>query len=238
MLRKLREYVYRKRSGQSGTVPEEPEGEEEDSDDITVGWSWPPNKCVDIPDSAGTRGIELRLWATDEVHEEVLNARPYVEYAFADAYGDRYDIEVTVSDTRLPDTISGDTYDDWLWDQDDMAKDGNMCVFQDDGTSPPGLGGGYTSYYAHADKLQGFDPECIKQFGYGDAHFAVNVLIMELGHCLGLGHNGAKVTYDGSKWTGSGDSFVTPMSTGYINAQGYFHSLWADLHDAELRVNG
>ena len=238
MLRKLRQWVYLVRSRGTDNLPDETEPESDTSEDdgSEVNLSWPPNDCVEIPDTSGEETIELRMWARDEHHEYLKNARPYVEYAFADAFGDRYNFDVTVSDTRLPEEVDGSNFNGWLWKQDDMVKDGNICVFQDDGTNPPGLGGGYTAYYAEADKLKGFDPDCIKQFGYSDAHFAVNIIVMELGHCLGLSHNGAKVNWKGNKWSSEADSFVTPMSTGYIDAQGYYHDLWKGLHDKELQV--
>ena len=222
-------------------TPDEPteetpyESEDEETSDDEVQITWPPNDCVEVPEASGDETIEFKLYAADGYRQEVEAVRPYVEYAFADAYGDRYGVEVTVSDTTAPQGLTDDTYRDWLENQNDLAKDGNIVIYQDEG-SIRGLGGAQYAQFSKAGELEGFDPNCVKRLGWNDKHHAINTIIMEVGHCLGLGHNGEKVNWKGEEWTGSGDSFITPMSTGYTRAQGYIHELWKGLHDKDLQI--
>jgi hypothetical protein len=198
------------------------------SSDESVGLSWPPREPVSWPerpdDPDGT--IEVRLYHDDDSLglRACRQTAPYLEWAMLDAWADRFnlDAEVTVREEPVPD--AGDdtgSFDNWIWtDECDMAKDANMLVVE---SGEGGAAGGYSGFVEGPEDFEGwgYDPEetdedgnpAIVPYGGGEPRKAVNTVIHEVLHCLGLSHNGRFSEFEEVEWYGT--SYCPPLWTTY-----------------------
>jgi hypothetical protein len=212
---------YRDKSENGGTSV----GPFEDSSIISPA-RWHRNECVSTPATGGEKTIEVKIWHHEKL-EAAKIARDYAEYALAEAFGDEYAVDVTYEDASLDSLPQEETssaffgYVDSL-PEDEKAKDCNVFIQE----YVHGRGGGDTATVAvYGDRRKGVEQlagDCVRPFGNGEQdHYRMNVVLHEIGHCLGFSHEGGDD--DGEVVEVDGKNFATPMKTTYANTENVIH---------------
>jgi hypothetical protein len=200
---------------------------EADDDEITVEWNWPPNPCIQTPHlGEGDETIEIQLYyrAGDDGGEDACRAAiPWVRHAFEEAWGTRYTVDIGVH----PEPVSAavETFEDfnsyvWSLDSGDRARDANCLLFDEGGVA--GRGGEDAAVINVVEEFRGagFDPDedCVREHGATSFDEAVNLVIHEIGHSLGLSHDGGPVRMHGRR-------YIPPMRMSYDDGGRYYHQL-------------
>jgi len=207
------------------------------SDDVSL--NWPPQKRVEaVHEGEGEQEIDISLyWREGDDHglEACKQVAPYVNYVFENAWGKKYTVGVTVVEEPVPrDVDSMSKFDDYWWndvDEGTRSKDANCLLIDDDGVN--GLGGTRTAVVSGPAYFEGWDyspDEKPLLFGSGEAHEGVNRVIHEIGHGLGL-------THDGDYIEAYGERYVPPMKTSYIRGNRFYHELHKDNRETEPTLN-
>jgi len=134
----------------------------------------------------------------------------YAREAFSDAWGDTYEIQVTVRRRSIPD-MSDDEAFGYVRDHEAAAKDVNaLCLAHTDA-----VGGGSTCKFSvdtpfeqHADVGDLFskpntseEDMPIERYVCGPPYGQISSGLHEMGHCVGLGHNiGGEVEHKNKRY--------------------------------------
>jgi len=197
------------------------------SQDEDLGINWPPTKHVTAPhEGEGDETIEVSLYhraGDDYAHQAARQTAPFINYAFEEAWGTDYTVDVRVIDEPAPASLdSRDDFHDWFWHDappETRSTEANCLIVNDEGIH--GSGGGHIAIIDAAPNFEGWgydpdDPPVL--YGHGDNHYGVNIIMHEVGHCMGLSHDGDPIQKYGRR-------MVSPMRTSYDEAAWFLHEL-------------
>jgi hypothetical protein len=183
-----------------------------------------------------TETIEIKIWHRDRYNAARVMAR-YAETAFTHAWGDEYEIQVTVRKRSIPDMSDSQTFG-YVRDHTEAVKDVNaICLPHTDA-----VGGGSTCKFSvdtgfdqHPDvddlwvkpNTGQADME-IKEFACGPPYGQISSGLHEMGHCVGLGHNiGGTIVHNGKR-------HATPMP--YVDTDCYYLRFSEEARDYSIDV--
>jgi hypothetical protein len=183
-----------------------------------------------------TETIEIKCWHRERYDAARVMAR-YAETAFTHAWGDTYEIEVTVRKRSIPDMSDGETFG-YVRDHSEAVKDVNaICLPHTDA-----VGGGSTCKFSvdtpfeqHPDvddlwvkPNTGQEDMEIKEFACGEPYGQISSGLHEMGHCVGLGHNiGGTIVFEGKR-------HATPMP--YVDSDCYYLRFSEEARDYSIDV--
>jgi hypothetical protein len=145
--------------------------------------------------------------------------RVYAEYALEEAFGDEYRINVFVADKPLPKNLSTfGGFIDWVQANDVPHADAYHGMYRG-GESQGGPPWSVAQYRGELAKLP-TDPIDVK--GGGEPHRQMNIHIHEIGHALGMGHQGTNAKKDG---------YTCPMATSYVASSLWIH----EYHESSIK---
>jgi hypothetical protein len=166
--------------------------------------------------------LEIKLWHRDRYNAARVMAE-YAKTAFTEAWGHKYEVEVTVRRRSIP-SMSDDEAFGYVRDHQSSAKDVNaLCLPHTDA-----VGGGSTCKFSvdtpwdkHPDvgdlwvtPNTGKEDMEIKEFACGPPFGQISSGLHEMGHCVGLGHNiGGTIVHNGKR-------HATPMP--YVDSDCYY----------------
>jgi len=233
--------------------PDEPDTIDEEDIDLTwppEGWKSQERSEPSNTDEPSTRRVEAEhegegeqeidislYWREGDDYglEACKQVAPYVNYAFEEAWGKKYTVDVSVVEEPAPRIVNDmDKFHTWWWneaDEDTRSKDANCLLIDDDGVN--GQGGPRTAVVNGPDYLKGWDyspDEKPLLFGEGKAHRGVNRAIHEIGHGLGLSHDGEPI----EKY---GERMIPIMRTSYDRGNWFIHQLHKVNRQTEPTLN-
>lgn len=175
-------------------------------------YPWSGARCMRTDTADTTRGtINVRVfYNTTQSRAEM--ACDYIEGALCESFGQWYDVVVDVSETKVPDAVTGiSEWGSWLSSNDvSTVNDCNILI----GDVGEVQGGGNIAIAPDRD-LDDLSTQCPKIFGNGDGHETIHLILHEVGHCLGLPH-----AHD-TEWLGiEMEGMRTPMEGGYSGDTG------------------
>jgi len=225
--------------GGSNTTDDTQTSDTSDEPDITVKYQWPPVKRVEaVHEGEGEQTIEISLYhraGDDNGLTACRQAAPYVNYCFEEAWGKQYTVDVTVVQQPVPQSIETFVeFREYVENEaatDTRSKDAN-CLLADEG-GMAGRGGENTAVINGPSLFEGwgYNPDDRPVlFGAGEQHEGVNLVIHEVGHSLGLTHDGDVVRKYNRR-------MVHPMMTRYEDAGWYYHELHRDNRKKEPEIN-
>jgi len=222
---------------QAPNTPDEPEPNK--SEDENIDLNWPPQKRVEaVHEGEGEQEIDISLyWREGDDHglEACQKVAPYVNYAFEGAWGKKYTVDVTVVEEPAPRIVDDmDKFHTWWWneaDEDTRSKDANCLLIDDDGVN--GQGGPRTAVVNGPAWLEDWNyspKELPVLFGHGKNHEGINRIVHEIGHGLGLTHDGGPVEKYGQR-------MIPPMRTSYDDGDWFIHQLHEENRKVEPTLN-
>lgn len=165
--------------------------------------TWDQWRPMPTPPDDPTDTIEVKLWPErghPDIHTGLEMTAPHMEYAVLDAYGDTYDITVTVADTAIPEYVKDRSgFREYVRERSDEepARHVNVHAGSD---GPPGTGccgWAYANVEDYFDGVTWTTGDCVKRRRWGPNAYAAVRVIHEGLHGLDLTHYKEETRVDG-----------------------------------------
>lgn len=176
--------------------------------DHATPWPEPPETPTDT--------IEMKLWPVAGINDGARKAAAYLQYSMLDAWSDEYDVAVDVAETPMPSHVSSrQQFKDWtstLTEQ--TVEHGNVGIHRGPTSGTGGPRFGFIGVNDYLDDVM-WNNGCVKRRMGGEGGFAINAIIHEAYHTVGVSHANEYEWVKNATVTRWGVDHATPMATGY-----------------------
>jgi len=207
-----------------------------DQDDINLNLSGMENPCVGseewdhapempTPPEDPDATIDAKLWpeaGSDSVRAGCEMAAAHLEYVVLEAWGDQYDVDISVATEAVPEHIKDRAgFKEFAQTRavETPAEHVNVHAGTD---GPPGsacCGWGYVNVEDYFDGLSWGESSCVKRRRWGAVGYGLSVVIHEGLHCIGIAHVGDHEWLKSATVDIGGDRHSPIMGTSYIGIE-------------------